>query len=173
MATNEQNSQPHHCHEFILTFNHLHGETDCFDCIALTNKPKKQLNAFSKPYEKTAKSMNSNAQEFQGGNFGEKTFEESKQISGEPIEGNNFNELYEGEYNDEEYADGGVEDFEANYGIEIGEANLALYSKYKSCECCHGMVFKCEGSVCKNLEACYCYMRDLQERIFVENNMKI
>lgn len=172
MATNEQNSQPHHCRELILTFNHLHGETSCSDCIALAKKPKKQLKMSSEAYEKKAKPMDLNAQDFQVGNVGEKLPEESKQIYGEPIEGNNFNDYYDND--DEEYAeDGGVEDFEANYGIEIGEANLALYSKYKSCECCHGMVFKCEGSVCKNLEACYCYMRDLQEGIFVENNMKI
>lgn len=167
MAANEQNIQPHHCHEMILTFNHLHGEASCTECIAAAKKPKKQLKMSSVAYEKKAKPMDLNAQDFQGSN------EETKQINEDPNDGNNFNEIDGDYFNEYDVEDGGAEDFEENFGIEVGEANLALYSKYKNCECCHGMVYTCEGSVCKNLEACYCYMRDLQEGIFVENNMKI
>ncbi len=34
------------------------------------------------------------------------------------------------------------------------------YPKYKECECCKGFVYKCQGIACKNMNACYCKVKD-------------
>ena len=34
------------------------------------------------------------------------------------------------------------------------------YPKYKSCNCCKGYVYKCNGETCKSLGQCFCKMSD-------------
>lgn len=34
------------------------------------------------------------------------------------------------------------------------------FPKYKDCECCNGFVFKCTGAACKNMNMCYCKMKE-------------
>jgi hypothetical protein len=34
------------------------------------------------------------------------------------------------------------------------------FPKYKDCECCKGFVYKCNGSACVNMGACYCKMKE-------------
>lgn len=33
------------------------------------------------------------------------------------------------------------------------------FPKYKDCECCKGFIYKCKGSACVNMGACYCKMK--------------
>ena len=32
--------------------------------------------------------------------------------------------------------------------------------KYKDCECCHGFVYRCNGTTCQALGQCFCKMKD-------------
>lgn len=34
------------------------------------------------------------------------------------------------------------------------------FPKYKDCECCKGLVYKCKGATCESLGQCYCKMKD-------------
>lgn len=34
------------------------------------------------------------------------------------------------------------------------------FPKYKDCECCKGFVYKCNGAACKNMNICYCKMKE-------------
>jgi hypothetical protein len=34
------------------------------------------------------------------------------------------------------------------------------FPKYKDCECCKGFIYKCKGSACVNMGACYCKMKE-------------
>ena len=34
------------------------------------------------------------------------------------------------------------------------------FPKYKDCECCKGFVYKCTGTACKNMNMCYCKMKE-------------
>ena len=176
---------PELCREFLLTSNHLHGEENCEACKAYNlvhkKKPKKMLNAKAAVYAEEKKeqkkpitttqavpkkpnAMNPKAQTFNA-------TEESKGNEYPPQQ----EDLYDEEnddmcqdmdpmdpaYDPNFYGRGDDDDEETH--IEYGEQSLALFEKYKNCDCCHGMVFQCKGEVCKNLEACYCYMRDIAE----------
>lgn len=181
------------CREFLLTSNHLHGEENCEACKAYNlvhkKKPKKMLNANAAVYKdekkdqkklndsteekkemKKPNTMNPKAQTFKA------TPEESKEREYNPPqvqEDFNEDEEYDDMYPDMDpmdpaydpnyYGIGRGDEEDDDPHIEYGEQSLALFEKYKNCECCHGMVFQCKGDVCKNLEACYCYMRDVAE----------
>ena len=122
-------------------------------------KPKKMLNPKASAYEKK-KQMNAIAQPFNGKEE-EKNAEKIAEF--EINQGNDDEEI-------EEFFDDNAEEFEDFDALEEGERNIELYEKYKGCECCHGMVFRCEKEVCKNLGACYCYMRDQAEADFEGNH---
>lgn len=34
------------------------------------------------------------------------------------------------------------------------------FPKFKDCDCCKGFVYKCKGSACANLSACYCKVKE-------------
>jgi phage FluMu protein Com len=155
-----QNLVPQQCHEFQLTSNHLHGEENCPECKAFNSKTKKTLKISSQTYEKKAETFEKKAQVL---NVKAQTFnynyEENKVAQNEE----NAYEYPEEEGDEFEEYEAGVDEDD---DLEVGEKNLALYEKYKNCECCQGMIFQCKGSVCKSLEACYCYMRDMAEKSF-------
>ena len=52
-----------------------------------------------------------------------------------------------------------------------GDNNLVLtdrdpmfyYEKSQGCSCCKGHIYNCQGEICQNLDACYCYELDEEE----------
>lgn len=160
------------CREYQLTSNHLHGEENCAECKLYNSslkKPKKQLNLKAAAYEKKAHKLNLGADSYkfvEPKNEGQPLEEEEKA----KFEDQDFQddaafayEIYSDENEENEESDPNQNYHEARDLLELGETHLALYEKYRDCECCHGMVYRCEGEVCKNLEACYCLMKDQAE----------
>jgi hypothetical protein len=50
------------------------------------------------------------------------------------------------------------EAFEENEDEESDDEKW--FPKYRDCDCCKGFVYKCSGSACVNLGACYCKMKE-------------
>lgn len=36
---------------------------------------------------------------------------------------------------------------------------IALAEKFGDCPCCSGLVFDCIGEICRELGACYCFLK--------------
>ena len=77
----------------------------------------------------------------------------------------NEQEEMEDDENEEEELDMIMNDILNNEVMEEIEDNdesddEKWFPKYKDCECCKGFVYKCNGSACVNMGACYCKMKE-------------
>ena len=47
------------------------------------------------------------------------------------------------------------------------------FPKYKDCECCHGFVYRCNGTTCQALGQCFCKMKDECDNVDEEKGKEI
>jgi len=82
-----------------------------------------------------------------------------KQVEDEDSEEENQEEL------EKEELDMIVNDLVENDALEEFEEeeesdDEKWFPKYRECECCKGFIYKCTGSACVNMGACFCKMKD-------------
>jgi len=74
---------------------------------------------------------------------------------------NSANSDYNNEVVFDEYIDSGYLQ-ELMYQKQANQRREMCFPGLASCNCCHGHVYACKGEMCRNLEACQCYLPDIQ-----------
>ena len=113
-------------------------------------------NSYSNQYS------NSNGNYNQNGNLNGNYYSQT-QTNNQEINGGNMNNM-EGEDDcdpNEDELDMIMKDIMEQEDVEEDEESDddKWYPKFQNCECCKGHVFKCKGSACQYLGACYCKVK--------------
>lgn len=145
------------CQDILLMGNCTKGN-DCLTCnplfpsstipnISFNINAKEFVPKFKKAEEEKVK-LNLNAKEYVPKFTKEEDFNEDDYI-GEEYERDEDDMIMHDILQNEE-----IEDFDDNESDDE-----KWFPQYKDCECCKGFAYKCGGSACVNLGACYCKVR--------------
>ena len=104
--------------------------------------------------------LNLNAEEYKPKNPQAANYQNPYQIKQLDDEDNSDDEELENEELDMIVNDLVENDAYEEFEEEDESDDEKWFPKYKDCECCKGYIYKCKGSACVNMGACYCKMKE-------------
>lgn len=122
---------------------------------------KNKANDSDQAFEKSEKlNLNLNAEEYKPKSQQPDNYQNPYQIRQLDDEENEEEEDLENEELDMIVNDLVENDAYEEFEEEDESDDEKWFPKYKDCECCKGFIYKCKGSACINMGACYCKMKE-------------